>query len=223
MKLVLKSKKPEAENAYSFIFEPSTPLNWLPGQYMHYQLPHADVDDRGIERWFTISAAPFEKHIMLTTRFDQTRTSSFKKALLGLEPGSEIEADGPKGKFTVQGGDYRHVFIAGGIGITPYRSMLLQLAHDHQPINVDLLYANHDRNFVFWPELKALQASNPSLKIREFVDKRIEEPDLRPYFSEKNVLFYLSGPRFMVESYEATLPMYGAAKDTIFTDYFPGY
>lgn len=223
MRLVLVSKRPEVENVYSFIFEPDKPVQWQPGQYMHYVLEHPDADDRGMERWFTISTAPYEKNIMLTTRFNQTESSSFKKALLALKPGAVVEADGPKGEFTLREGDHHHIFIAGGIGITPFRSMLLQLAHDKLPINVDLLYANHDNNFAFGPELKALQATNSSFHIHEFVDKRIEEPDLRPYLSDKKAVYYLSGPRVMVESYEATLPMYGVDKSMVITDYFPGY
>ncbi len=223
MKLVLVSKRPEVENVYSFIFEPYKPVQWQPGQYMHYVLEHPDADDRGMERWFTISTAPYEKNIMLTTRFNQTKSSSFKKALLALKPGAVVEADGPKGEFTLREGNHHHIFIAGGIGITPFRSMLLQLAHDKLPINVDLLYANHDNNFTFGPELKALQATNSSFHIHEFVDKRNEEQDLRLYLSNKKDVYYLSGVRVMVESYEATLPMYGADKSVVITDYFPGY
>jgi ferredoxin-NADP reductase len=223
MKLKLKEKRPEVTGVKTFIFEPEQPLTWQPGQYLHYVLDHPNPDDRGTERWFTIASAPFEKHIQITTRFDGERESSFKRALDAMEPGDEIEADGPKGSFTLQEGEHHHIFIAGGIGITPYRSMVQQLNHDHIQPRIDLLYANKDDNFVFKSELAQLQASNPSFKILEFVDKRIDEPDLEKYFSDRSAVYYLSGPRSMVEAYEHLFAERGIDKTAVMTDYFPGY
>lgn len=223
MKMSLKDKKAEVEGVYSFIFEPREPLSWQPGQYLHYVLEHDNPDDRGMERWFTIASAPFENEVRITTRFDGERQSSFKQALLNMNPGDEIEADGPKGQFVLQEGEHHHVFIAGGIGITPYRSMIVQLAHDHQDKRIDLMYANRDDKFVYGEELKSLQASNPSFHILEFVDKRIEEPDLHDFLQDKSAIFYLSGPRSMVEAYEQLLADNGVAKTAVMTDYFPGY
>jgi ferredoxin-NADP reductase len=223
MKLKLTDKRPEIKGVKTFIFEPQEPISWQPGQYLHYVLDHPDPDDRGTERWFTIASAPFEKHIQITTRFDGERESSFKQALDAMKPGDEIEADGPKGSFTLQEGEHHHVFIAGGIGITPYRSMLVQLAHDGKATAIDLMYANRDDNFVFGAELKELQASNPAFHILEFIDKRIEEPDLEKYLTDKTAVFYLSGPRSMVESYEQLFADRGIDKTAVMTDYFPGY
>jgi ferredoxin-NADP reductase len=149
--------------------------------------------------------------------------SSFKKALLGMEPGGEIEADGPKGSFTLQEGEHHHIFIAGGIGITPFRSMVIQLAHDNQEKKIDLMYANRDNNFVFGEELKAIQQSHPDFRILEFVDKRIEESDLQNFLQDKSAIYYLSGPRSMVEAYEQLLADKGVEKTAVMTDYFPGY
>jgi ferredoxin-NADP reductase len=149
MKMTLKSKHPEVEGVFTFTFQPEASITWQPGQYMHYVLKHENPDDRGEERWFTISSAPFETDIMITTRFDGEQISSFKRALFKMEPGGVIEADGPKGSFTLQEGEHHHIFIAGGIGVTPFRSMLLQLLHDHKNKSIDLMYANRDSNFVF--------------------------------------------------------------------------
>lgn len=222
MKLKLTQKRPEIEGVKTFIFEPETPIAWQPGQYMHYVFEHPNPDDRGIERWFTIASAPFEKHIQITTRFDGERESSFKQALESLEVGGEIEADGPKGSFTLLPGDIKHVLIAGGIGITPYRSMLAQMQHDNSMANIDLLYANRDQNFVFGEELKRIATGHPTFKMIEFVDKRIEEADLQAYFQDDSTVFYLSGPRPMVEAYEDQLKS-KVGEDRVKTDYFPGY
>jgi ferredoxin-NADP reductase len=222
MKLRLREKRQEIEGVKTFIFEPEAQIEWQPGQYLHYVLEHSNPDDRGIERWFTIAAAPFENHIQITTRFDGEKMSSFKQALAAMEPGGIIEADGPKGSFTLLPGDIKHVFIAGGIGITPYRSMLAQMQHDNNVANIDLLYANRDQNFVFGEELKQIAATHPTFKLTEFVDKRIEEEDLQSYFQDDSTVFYLSGPRPMVEAYEEQLKS-KVGEDRVKTDYFPGY
>jgi ferredoxin-NADP reductase len=222
MKMKLLEKRPETEGILTFHFEPSEPVDWQPGQYMHYVLNQEHPDDRGTERWFTIASAPFEKYIQITTRFDGERESTFKQALQAMEPGAEIEADGPKGSFVLQPGGGKHVFIAGGIGITPYRSMLAQMMHDDNVANIDLLYANRDTSFVFGEELKRISAAHPSFKIIEFVDKRIEEADLQAYLNDNSSIFYLSGPRPMVESYESLLKT-KVGEDRVKTDYFPGY
>jgi len=223
MKLTLKEKRPEIEGVKTFIFEPEAPINWQPGQYMHYVLDHPNPDDRGTERYFTIASAPFEKHIQITTRFDGERESSFKQALDAMNPGDQIEADGPRGSFTLREGEHHHVFVAGGIGITPYRSMLAQLEHEGRDVRIDLLYANRDNNFVFGEELKRMQQSHPSFQILEFVDRRIGEPDFQKYLNYQSAVFYLSGPRSMVEAYEGLMAEQGIDKSVVMTDYFPGY
>ena len=221
MKLIVSIE--QQPGVHTFVFEPSQPISWQPGQYMHYVLEHPNPDERGTERWFTIASPPYEKNIQITTRLASEEGSSFKKALMAMKIGDNIEADGPKGQFILKEGDYHHVLIAGGIGITPYHSMLAQLAHDSQPANAELLYANNDDNFVFDDELASWAAKDPTLKIHKFIDKHIQVEDLKSYLSDEKSVYYLSGPRAMVERYESLLPDLGVAKDQIMTDYFPGY
>lgn len=223
MKLHFVSSHPEMENVQTFKFEPEQPIAWQPGQYMHYVLENLQPDDKGNERWFTVSTAPFEKLIAITTRLDNLPFSNFKQALVDMKAGDMIEADGPKGQFVLQDGDRRHVLIAGGIGITPFRSMLAELAHNQQSKTIDLLYANRDNNFVFGQELKDLQSNYSSLTIKEFVDRRLELDDFKPYLSDSNSMYYLSGPRSMVESYQELLIENGVLPEQIMTDFFPGY
>jgi ferredoxin-NADP reductase len=213
------------QDVITFIFEPEQPLEWQPGQYMHYYFEHPDTDERGIERWFTISAAPYEKHITITTRFNDQKSSSFKKALMQLSPGDTIKAEGPGGKFVISDTSKKSILVAGGIGITPYRSMLLQMHHDGQDINADLLYANRDENFVFGGELEALQAKHPNFKIHKFVgDRHIGEPDLKPYADDPSTIIYVSGPEPMVEAFEETLKeKLKVPEDRVKLDFFPGY
>jgi ferredoxin-NADP reductase len=190
---------------------------------MHYVLPHPNPDNRGIERWFTISAAPFEENLYITTRFAGNKGSSFKKALLNLDIGSELEADGLEGDFILAEGDVHHVLIAGGIGITPYRSMLAQLNHDNRDTNIDLLYANQDENLVFGGELSKIEANFKSFHVHPFIGRRLVPSDFKKYVDKPNSIFYLSGPEPLVENYENVLQKMGATKDRIKTDFFPGY
>lgn len=224
MKLTLKDRRPVIENVESFVFEADQPVKWQAGQYMHYVFPHKDEDDRGEERWFTISAAPFEGRLMLTTRFDAKKSSSFKKALRDLPNGAAIQADGPEGKFTITDLSKKYILIAGGIGITPFRSILAQLDHDGKDIKADLLYANRDQNLVFGDELRALEAKHLDFHIKTYIgDQRIGREELEEYSKDPNTVFYISGPKPMVETYQKTLADIGVPEDRVKTDYFPGY
>jgi ferredoxin-NADP reductase len=225
MRLKLLEKKPEVQNVTTFIFEPEKPVVWQPGQYMHYLLPHPEEDDRGTARWFTISSPPYEKRPSITTRFDTERSSTFKKALRKLEVGQEIESDdGPKGTFVLDEGASRHYFIAGGIGITPFHSILKQLDHDNKSFNIELLYANRDQVLVFGDELHELEKKHSDFHVHKFLDgKRIDEAALKMCAEDDKCIFYLSGPRPMVETYEHMLKDMGVAEQRIKLDYFPGY
>jgi ferredoxin-NADP reductase len=224
MKFTLTATKQEASDTFSFIFAPDQSLQWKAGQLLRYVLNHPDPDDRGVERYFSIASAPHEKHVMLTTRF-ASKSSSFKKALKSLRPGDAIEAHDLEGDFVVVDPKKTFVFIAGGIGITPFRAILLDLEYNQQPLNVQLLYANRDNDFPYRKELEALKARHPKFRIDYVVSpNRIDEksiPQLVPDI-EKPIL-YVSGPEPMVESMDETLKKIGVPEERIKNDFFPGY
>ncbi len=224
MRLTLKETRRETPDAISFIFQPERPLSWQAGQFMVYHLPHPDMDDRKDERYFTISAAPEEGHVMLTTRFND-KSSTFKNALRNLAPGETVEADPPDGDFTLPDPTEEAVFIAGGIGITPYRAILEDLDKRGMPIRATLLYANRDDNFVFKDELEALVRKNPGFKIIYFVSpNRIDENAVRQNSPDlMKPVFYVSGPEPMVEAFQKMLQELGIPAPHIKTDFFPGY
>jgi ferredoxin-NADP reductase len=224
MVLTLVDKKQETTDTVSFQFNCNELKTWKAGQYLHYTLEHDNADSRAKERYFTISSAPFEDRIMLTTRFAR-KSSTFKKALKELAVGGIIEAAGLEGDFVVEDGNNQQVFIAGGIGVTPYRSILLDLDHRKLPINVLLLYANRDDNFVFQKELDALAMKHPHFKIRYFVEpRRIDEPViLEAVCDVKKPIFYVSGPEPMVGAFKKMFTGMGVPKGRLKTDYFPGY
>ncbi len=225
MKFKLVEKRVVSNDIKTFIFEPEVKIVWQPGQYMHYVLDHPNPDERGTARWFTISNPPYLGQPSITTRFAGEKGSSFKRALGNMQVGDVVVADGPKGKFVVDDPTKHYIFIAGGIGITPFHSILLQLDHDKQPINVDLMYANRDDNFIFDDELQKIAATNSNFKVHKFVSpKKIEEADIIAVADKlSDPQYYISGPKPMVEAFDKMLAAMGVAEDKIHNDDFPGY
>jgi glycine betaine catabolism B len=177
-----------------------------------------------VERYFSIASAPGEKQVMLTTRF-APKGSSFKKALKELKPGNAIEVREKGGDFVLDHRRKIFVFVAGGIGITPFRAILLDMDRNRKPLNVQLLYANRDNDFPYRKELEALKKRHPEFRINYVVSpERIDEktiPKLVPDMN--NPVFYASGPEPMIESLEKTLKKLGVPKKRIKNDFFPGY
>lgn len=224
MKLVLVDKQNNFDDVTSFFFKPEKEIAFKAGQFMHYNLPHTNPDDRGIERYFTIAAAPYENIIRITTRFSENG-SSFKAALRKLNVEDAIEADGPEGEFVVDDPNESMVFIAGGIGITPFRSILLDLEHKNLPFKVTLLYANHDQNIVFKDELENIAKANPNFKIvYVFSPEHVDEKKIREAVADLQTQhFYVSGPEPMVNAIVGTLSAMNISADHIKKDWFPGY
>lgn len=225
MKFKLVNSEPVKTDVTSFIFEPEQSVNWKPGQYFHYVLPHPNADDRGTERWFTCSAAPSEGHVTISTRLTTDQGSSFKRALQQLRPGDTIEADGPEGDFTVEDFSRNYIFVAGGIGITPFRSILVEARHQGQQVKATLMYANRTSEIPFSEELEQIATDMPSLKIEYVVQPdRIDGNLLKKHIeAAENPIVYVSGPEPMVKSFAEQLAELGLSKENIKTDDFPGY
>jgi len=225
MKLKLIEKRQETPDVITFIFEPLESLSWQPGQYLHYVLHHEPTDDRGSDRWFTNAAAPYENHVRITTRQATDKGSSFKKKLFSLVEGKKIEMSVVEGDFTVDDSSQELVFIAGGIGVTPFRSLLKQLDHDKKPINVTLLYSNRDQNIVYKEELEEIAKNNPQFKIYYiFSPEHIDEAKIKEVIPDvQKPLFYISGPEPMVDALGELLKKIGVQEDHIKQDWFPGY
>lgn len=225
MKLVFIESVAREGDAVSFIFEPSEPISWRPGQYTHFFMKQDHPDDRGIERWFTISSAPSEGKVVITTRINKERSSTFKQALVALKPGDQIEMDDPKGKFVIEDPSRNYIFIAGGIGITPFHSILKEMDTTKQKLNILLLYANPTNDIVFKNELDEIQARNPSVKIQYVINpQRIDDQLLSEKINQvENPFIYISGPEPMVEALTEEVKKLGVAEDNIKGDYFPGY
>jgi len=217
MKIKFIEKYEENEGVYTFSFEPQESLNWLAGQYIDIEVDHLQPDNKGTHRWFSISSAPFENKIMITTKI-AGRDSSFKKALYNLQPGTYINSGKPRGDFILDESNDKHVLIAGGIGITPYRSMIKQAGHENMSIDAFLLHTDTSRQFIFEKELGLAGKNLHYFKLQKF-SRRLEISDFNSMPTD--AAFYLSGPRAMVENYHQLLQDMGIMN--IKTDYFSGY
>ena len=146
-----------------------------------------------------------------------------------MKIGDRITASGPDGDFIVDDPKKNYIFIAGGIGITPFRSILLQMDFKKLPINVQLMYANRDEDIVFKDELESLVEKNKNFKINYFISpNRINGRTLSSIINHKSSIinlpsFYISGPEPFVESYSQILKNIGIEKERIKLDFFPGY
>jgi ferredoxin-NADP reductase len=223
MKLVLREKHSETSDVVSFQFTTEHPEKWVAGQYMTWVVPHENPDSHGKEHFFTISAAPCEGHYQVTTRLTG---STFKDALNAKEIGDSIEAKRIEGDFTLEHPDKRYVFVAGGIGITPFRSMLKQFDHDGKKPHIHLLYGNRTEDIVFKEELEDFATRNPHLQIDYVIEpERLDADTIRRLVPDLfTPIFYISGPEPMVEALEKVFwDELGVPEGRTKRDYFPGY
>ena len=225
MKVTLINKIQETKVIYSFVFEPENPVTWTAGQHIFLKIPHQKPDDRGEIRHFTISSAPFEKNILVTSKFDFEKGSSFKKALLQLNAGSSIEAFNSRGNFIIKDLKAKYIFIAGGIGITPYRSILMDLINKNRSLDIILLYCCKAGEIIFKDILDEMENKYKWLKIHYIIEPQLINGEIIknkvPDFLER--IFYISGPLIMLKIVEGILSKLNIGKSSIAKDYFPGY
>ncbi len=223
MTLKLIEKIHECENAWTFRFEPSEPVGGVAGQYVEVELPHDNPDDGGTKRWFTNAAAPYEGVLQITTRISD---SSFKRALSKLEIGdTSLKIIDPiHGDFVWQDGDKPVIFIAGGIGITPFHSILKQRVHNGESVsNVTLLYGSRTPEVPFKAEV-AKWAEENKLNVQYLVGAKLNAESLTKAVPTLNdSLVYVSGPEPMVEAIGADLKAHGLAESQLKQDFFPYY
>ncbi|MEK7572180.1 MAG: oxidoreductase [Patescibacteria group bacterium] len=231
--LTFKEKVQLANQTYEFVFQPNQKPTYHAGQYLEWTLPHAHADSRGNRRYFTVASAPTEQEIRLGVRFN-TPPSSFKKDLLDLPKGKQLVAGQLGGDFTLpQDATEKLVFIAGGIGITPFRSMTKYLLDTKEKRDIVLLYANKTEEEIAYKELfgEALRIGMKTVYILSdaqadwqgktgHIDEKMLQEEIVDY---KERTYYLSGPIAMVDAYKRLLKQIGIATNKIVTDYFPGF
>ncbi|GHO71086.1 hypothetical protein KSC_099780 [Ktedonobacter sp. SOSP1-52] len=234
--LRIKKKLKLAPNTIDFVFKPSQRLVFLPGQYMEFTLAHSHADSRGNRRYFTLASSPTEGEVHLGVRFYE-QGSSFKQAMAGIDGSAKLIGAQVAGDFTLPPQPQQKlVFIAGGIGITPFRSMLKYLLDTQQRRDIILFYINKRTDEIVYKDVLSAAAAKLGVKIFYTLTDitavppnwpglvgRINEETLAravPDFQER--LFYLSGPPDMVRAQEHILKNMQVKSGHIKKDFFPG-
>jgi ferredoxin-NADP reductase len=208
--------------------------DFRPGAYFWVELPErGHTDEKGLRRHISLATSPTEAGVVgLATRL---RDTAFKRTLAELAVGDEVEVEEPKGSFLLPedtGAEY--VFVAGGIGITVFRSMLRYIADTGEPYRVTLVYSNRDReSTAFRDELDELEARIPGLRV---VLTMTDEPgwDGETRHLDADVLgellggleertFLVAGPPPMAQAVADSLLEAGLDETRVLTDRFSGY
>ncbi len=235
MKAKISDKKEIAEGTLWVEFDLlGKTIGFKPGQFFYIDLinpPHND--SKGSHRHFTIVNSPDESGIIeMATRI---RDSAFKKSLVEMPIGSEAEISGPDGNFILPSKiSIPLVFITGGIGITPFISMLRYVQGNKLPYKITILYSNNNqKSAAFLSELKMITEKNPKIKL---ILMMTEEPDfagekrlidasfIKQYVPDLNsVVFMLSGPPEMVRAMRDELKKLNIDRKKIKFEEFVGY
>lgn len=228
-------KEPVADGTMAFHFEKPAGFEFRAGQFGDITLINPpETDSEGDTRGFSIAAAPYEPDLMFATRL---RDTAFKRVLRNLPDSSEVKLDAPYGDFTLHKTETTPaVFIIGGIGVTPVRSMVAQASHDKTAHHITLLHAN--RSLVAAPfaaDFERFASENPDFSyVPVITDEvpddwqgeygRVDEAMLRRHVTDLNApIYYLSGPEGMVKAMRQLLVGIGINEDNIRTEEFTGY
>lgn len=231
----LIKKEEIANGTMAFYFEKPSDLEFRAGQFADYTLINpSETDSEGDTRGFSIFTAPHETHLGAATRL---RDSAFKRVLKELSIGEEIKFDGPYGDFTLHKTETTPaVFIIGGIGVTPIRSMVAQAIFDKTAHQMTLIHssrtpadmpflndfqnmAKESPNFIYVPV-----ASDEAPEDWQGEHGRVNEEIIKKYVKDLFApIYYLSGPEGMVKAMRQLLVGLNINEDNIKTEEFTGY
>lgn len=233
----LKFNRDIAEGTMAFHFEKPAGLSFKAGQFGNLTLINpTETDAEGNTRVFSFASAPYEDDLILATRI---RDTAFKQVLKTMEPGTEVTLNAPYGSFTLHNNaSVPAVFLTGGIGVTPVRSIILQALHDNVPHRILVFYANRKpEDAAFLDDLMGSHAANPNYT---FVGTMTQmEKSSRAWHGETGYInkamllkliddltlpiFYIDGPAPMVKAMCDMLSEAGVDEDSIRTEEFSGY
>ncbi|MFA5131113.1 MAG: FAD-dependent oxidoreductase [Patescibacteria group bacterium] len=229
--------EPSAKDTAIFYFEKPPGFTYRAGQFGDFTLINApETDAEGNSRSFTFSSAPDEEYLAITTRL---RDTAFKRVLRGLKPESDLIVDAPLGVFTLRKDSSRPlVFLAGGIGVTPFRSLIVEASEKKMPHKIFLFYSNRTpADAPFLDELTALEEHNKNYKLIPTMTRPknaskkwtgetgyISVALLKKYLPDlKSPIYYIAGPAEMVQSLHQLLNEAGISDDDIKIEEFIGY
>jgi len=226
-----------AEDTMAFYFEKPSRFDFKPGQSADLTLSNPpETDAEGNTRTFSIASPPFENQLMFTTRM---RDTAFKRSLKKIPLATEIKVDPPMGSFTLHKNSAKAaVFLAGGIGITPFLSIVRQADHDRLPHKLHLFYSNwRPEGAPFLDVLQMLEKSNPNFQLvctmtemskskKEWKGETglINQEMLSRHLTNlSGPIYYIAGPPAMVAGVRKMLVAANVDEDDIRTEDFAGY
>ena len=233
----LKDRQEIAEGTFAFHFEKPANFKFTPGQFVDITLQNPpETDAEGNVRGFSIASAPYEDTIMVATRM---RDTAFKNVLRGVPLGTEVKVEGPFGNLRLHSDRSRAaVVLTGGIGITPFRSILLHVAKEKLPQRIILFYANRrPEDAAFLVELRQLEKQIQDFKLiacmtemqkssQSWTGERgtINSAMLEKYLKGvASPVYYITGPPAMVNAMHLMLADSGVDDDNIRIEEFAGY
>jgi ferredoxin-NADP reductase len=236
-KVKLINRREVAERTTAFHFEKPPDFQFKPGQYADLTLiGPPETDQEGNIRTFSIASAPYEPALMFTTRM---RDTAFKRVLKSFPIGSEISLAGPMGSFTLHNNSRKPgVFLAGGIGITPFLSIILQAAKERLPHQLCLFFSNRrPEDAPFVQLLREAAEANPNFRFISTMTQMAksrqewtgETGHINRTMLEKHIpslsgpIYYIAGPPSMVSALRKTLIEAGVDEDDIRSEEFSGY
>jgi ferredoxin-NADP reductase len=233
----LKDRKEVAEGTMAFRFEKPSGWTFKAGQYLDMTLLEpSEADSEGNVRSFSIASAPQEETLMVATRM---RDTAFKRVLKTMPFGTAVKIEGPSGDLILHNDSTRAaVFLAGGIGITPFRSIVQRAAKETSPHRIVLFYSNRrSEDAPFLAELRSLERDNPKYKLiasmtemekshqpwrgeTGFIDQEMLGRHLKGATSP---IYYIAGPPAMVKGLHEMLSKAGVNDGDIHAEEFAGY
>jgi len=236
MRAQIKEKREVAKGTLLVTFDLlGEEVDFKPGQYFFVTLPDAGhQDEKGLRRHITVVTSPNEKGVLgLATRM---RDSAFKRTLGELPVGTEVEVEQPKGDFGLPDDTSRPlVLIAGGIGITVFRSMLRYIREERLPHRVTLIYSNRDReSTAFLDELRELEHELADFRLIltmtqdpgwEGETRKVDAQFVRDHLDESlnQYAFLVAGPPAMTEAVQKALEEAGVDEENVTAERYSGY
>jgi ferredoxin-NADP reductase len=221
MKLQVLENKQETKDVFSLILQKPENYFFYPGQYIDLELP---VKDKlGNSRTLSFSSSPSEDFLMLTLKKGIT---PYKKYMEKIVPGQSFETTHPIGTFTLDEST-EAVFIAGGVGIAPFRSNIKLVLDQKLKTKITLIYSNSDSNFPFKNELDNWQKQLPNLTIHYLISSKEGRLDraklLKKISNIKKPIYYLAGPPGLVYGMQELLIELEVDPSNIRIESFDGY
>ena len=236
MRALVKETREVAQGTLLVVFEVQDgAVDFRAGQYFWVTLLDPPYDDeKGPRRHISVVTSPNERGVLgLCTRL---RDSAFKRSLAELQVGDEVEVEEPKGEWALpEETDLPYVFVAGGIGITVFRSMLLYITEERLPYRVTLVYSNRDReSTAFLDELLELERAHENVRLVltmtdddgwEGESRRIGPELLRDHLDGDlaGYRYLLAGPPAMVDTVTEQIRGAGVPESQLRPERFSGY